>query len=90
MKDIKIDDIIEQPEKVIFDKIETRIIIYSRIISPDDITSNNFITLEEISNKFPNTCIEVKMESGISGRIYRYNNYNDKKWQLVGYTIGYA
>lgn len=47
------------------------------------------ITLDDISKKYPDVKIVI-FESCLAGAVYRYNNYNDKKWYKVGETMGYA
>ena len=79
---------IDKPEDCWFDIFEVKIIrnnmLYGVAINDD------FVTLKQISDEHPEDCITVIAESPLSGAIYRYNNYNDKKWQLIGNMIGYA
>ena len=79
---------IDKPEECWFDAIEIKVIrnniLYGININKD------FITLKEISDKHPEECITVIAESPLSGAIYRYNNYGNKEWQLIGSMIGYA
>lgn len=79
---------IDEPEECWFDAIEVKIIrnniLYGANIEKD------FITLKEISDEHPEECITVIAESPLSGAIYRYNNYSNKEWQLIGSMIGYA
>ena len=80
---------IDKPEECWFDQAEVKIIIDDTIYT--NVTSDDFITLQEIANIFPkNCCITVIAESPLSGAIYRYNNYGKKEWQLVGTMLGYA
>lgn len=80
---------IDKPEECWFDQIEVKIIIDNTTYT--NITSDDFITLQEIANIFPkNSCITVIAESPLSGAIYRYNNYGKNEWQLIGIMLGYA
>ena len=84
-----IGQIIDKPEECWFDQVEVKIIVDNTIFT--NVTSDDFITLKEIANIFHNkNCITVIAESPLSGTIYRYNNYGDKKWQLIGTMLGYA
>ena len=80
--------IIKEPENCWFDAIEVRIIMEKRLyyLGPEV----DFITLKEISDKHPDNSITVIAEGPLSGAIYRYNNYGDKEWQLIGNMFGYA
>lgn len=83
-----IGQIIKNPEECWFDAVEVKVIrnniLYGINIKKD------FITLKEISDKHPDSCITVIAESALSGAIYRYNNYGKQEWQLVGTMLGYA
>lgn len=83
-----IGQIIDKPEECWFDAVEVKIIrnniLYSINIEKD------FISLKEISDEKPNECITVIAESPLSGAIYRYNNYGNGEWQLIGTMLGYA
>lgn len=83
-----IGQIIDKPEELWFDAVEVRVIrndiLYGINIDKD------FITLKEISDEHPDKCMTVIAESPLSGAIYRYNNYGNKEWQLVGTMLGYA
>lgn len=83
-----IGQIIDKPEECWFDIFEVKVIknnkLYGVAIKED------FVTLKQISDESPEECITVIAESPLSGTIYRYNNYGDKKWQLIGTMLGYA
>ena len=83
-----IGQIIDKPEECWFDIFEVKVIknnkLYGVAINKD------FVTLKQISDESPEECITVIAESPLSGTIYRYNNYGDKKWQLIGTMLGYA
>lgn len=83
-----IGQIIDKPEECWFDIFEVNVIknnkLYGVAINED------FVTLKQISDESPEECITVIVESPLSGTIYRYNNYGDKKWQLIGTMLGYA
>ena len=83
-----IGQIIDKPEECWFDIFEVSVIknnkLYGVAINED------FVTLKQISDESPEECITVIAESPLSGTIYRYNNYGDKKWQLIGTMLGYA
>lgn len=83
-----IGQIIDKPEECWFDIFEVKVIknnkLYGVAINED------FVTLKQISDESPEECITVIAESPLSGTIYRYNNYGDKKWQLIGTMLGYA
>lgn len=83
-----IGQIIDKPEECWFDIFEVKVIknnkLYGIAINED------FVTLKQISDESPEECITVIAESPLSGTIYRYNNYGDKKWQLIGIMLGYA
>lgn len=76
---------------------QTRIIVDDKIIDNEKLKwrpeSNGGIelTLNEIANQI-NTMdvIYVWVESGLSGRIFLYNNQDDNKWYEHGTTKGYA
>ena len=87
----EIGDFIENPEEYWFDILEVKILRFEELISIRAFGSDrDFISLKEISDKYPNECLTVIAESPLKGEIYRYNNYGDKEWQLVGKMIGYA
>jgi hypothetical protein len=76
----------------------TRIIVDDKIIDNEKLKwrpeSNGGIelTLNEIADQI-NTMgiiIYVWVESGLSGRIFLYNNHDDNKWYEHGTTRGYA
>lgn len=79
---------IDKPEECWFDIFEVKVIknnkLYGVAINED------FVTLKQISDESPEECITVIAESPLSGAIYRYNNYGDKEWQLIGTMLGYA
>lgn len=79
---------IDKPEECWFDIFEVKIIkndkLYGVAINKD------FVTLKQISDESPEQCITVIAESPLSGAIYRYNNYGNKEWQLIGTMLGYA
>ena len=50
----------------------------------------NYLTLKEIQEQLNGLCIRVISDSGLEGKIYEYENYNDDKWYLYGITKGYA
>lgn len=83
-----IGQIINTPEECYFDIFEVKVIrnniLYGVAINED------FVSLKQISDENPEECITVIAESPLSGAIYRYNNYGDKKWQLIGTMLGYA
>ena len=83
-----IGQIIDKPEECWFDIFEVKVIknnkLYGVAINED------FVTLKQISDESPEECITVIAESPLSGTIYRYNNYGDKKWQLIGTMLGYV
>lgn len=84
-----IGQIIKKPEECWFDSLETKIIANNTLFT--NLTSDEFITLEEIANILHNQgCITVIAESPLSGTIYRYNNYGKQEWQLIGTMLGYA
>lgn len=83
-----IGQIIDKPEECWFDSIEVKIIKDNKLYSTE--TTEDFISLKEISDKAPEECITVIAESSLSGAIYRYNNYHNKEWQLIGTMLGYA
>ena len=74
--------------EIFLEKFEVKVIknnkLYGVAINED------FVTLKQISDESPEECITVIAESPLSGTIYRYNNYGDKKWQLIGTMLGYA
>lgn len=80
--------IIDKPEDCWFDIVEVKIIIDNNLYGID--SEKDFITLKDIADKKPNNCITVIAESPLSGAIYRYNNYGNKEWQLIGTMLGYA
>ena len=86
--DKSIGQIIDNPEECWFDIFEVKVIkndkLYGVAINED------FVTLKQISDEDPENCITVIAESPLSGAIYRYNNYRDKKWQLIGTMMGYC
>lgn len=43
-----------------------------------------------VENGYKNGTILVINETGLSGQIYRYNNYHNKEWMLIGQMGGYA
>ena len=73
------------------------IIVNDRIISNDELKWKKTddggleLTLKEIASQI-NTeeAITVWVELGNKGKIYKYNNYGDKKWYQHGLTRGYA
>lgn len=75
----------------------TRIIVNDKIIDNESLIwkheSNGGIelTLNQIAEQI-NTpgIIYVWIESGLSGEIYMYGNYNNKKWNKHGTTKGFA
>lgn len=83
-----IGQIIDKPEECWFDIFEVKVIknnkLYGVAINED------FVSLKQISDESPEECITVIVESPLSGTIYRYNNYGDKKWQLIGTMLEYA
>ena len=83
-----IGQIINNPEECYFDIFEVKVIrnniLYEVAINED------FVSLKQISDENPEECITVIAESPLSGAIYRYNNYGDKKWQLIGTILGYV
>lgn len=82
---------IKKPEKYWFDILEVKILSFEELISIRVFGNDkDFISLKEISDKYPNECITVIHESPLSGKVYRYNNYGNKEWQLVGTMLGYA
>lgn len=83
-----IGQMIDKPEECWFDSIEVKIIKDSKLYSAG--TTEDFISLKEISDKAPEECITVIAESHLSGAIYRYNNYGKNEWQLIGTMLGYA
>ena len=86
--DKSIGQIIDHPEECWFDIFEVKVIkndkLYGVAINED------FVTLKQISDEDPENYITVIAESPLSGEIYRYNNYGDKKWQLIGTMMGYC
>lgn len=83
-----IGQIIDKPEECWFDKIEVKVMKNDTLHKVD--INDDFITLKQISDSDPDACITVIAESPLSGAIYRYNNYGNKKWQLIGTMLGYA
>lgn len=83
-----IGQIIKKPEECYFDIFEVKVIrnniLYGVAINED------FVSLKQISDESPEECITVIAESPLSGAIYRYNNYGNKEWQLIGTMLGYA
>lgn len=79
---------IDKPEDCWFDEIEVKIIKNNKLYGVA--TREDFVNLKQISDEDPENCITVIAESTLSGAIYRYNNYNNKEWQLVGTMLGYA
>ena len=79
---------IDKPEECWFDIFEVKIIknemLYGITIKED------FINLKQIADTDPENCLTVIAEGPLSGAIYRYNNYGDKEWHLVGTMMGYA
>ena len=98
-----IGQVIEEPEIIEFEDIECKVIIHNKLFTGWVIANDlgivseqeypRFISLSQIAdyikiNKF-GSCIVIA-ESPLSGAIYRYNNYGEKEWQLVGTMLGYA
>lgn len=79
---------IDKPEDCWFDEFEVKIIKNNKLYGVA--TREDFVNLKQISDEDPENCITVIAESTLSGAIYRYNNYNNKEWQLVGTMLGYA
>lgn len=79
---------IDKPEECWFDIFEVKVIKNEMLYG---ITTNeDFINLKQIADTDPDNCITVIAESPLSGAIYRYNNYGNKEWQLIGTMLGYA
>ena len=53
------------------------------------ITLNDCLEIAK-KNGFKNGTITVLSESYLQGEIYRYNNYNDKEWNIIGNLAGFA
>lgn len=83
-----IGQIIDKPEECWFDIFEVKVIKNNKLY--EVAINEDFVTLKQISDESPEECITVIAESPLSGTIYRYNNYGDKKWQLIGTMLGYA
>lgn len=83
-----IGQIIDKPEECWFNIFEVKVIKNHMLYGVA--TNEDFVTLKQISDESPEDCITVIAESPLSGAIYRYNNYGDKKWQLIGTMLGYA
>ena len=79
---------IDKPEECWFDIFEVKLIknemLYGITIKED------FINLKQIADTDPENCMTVIAEGPLSGAIYRYNNYGDKEWYLIGTMMGYA
>lgn len=79
---------IDNPEECWFDIFEVKLIknemLYGITINED------FINLKQIADTDPENCLTVIAEGPLSGAIYRYNNYGDKEWHLIGTMMGYA
>ncbi len=79
---------IDKPEECWFDIFEVKIIknemLYGITIKED------FINLKQIADTDPENCLTVIAEGPLSGAIYRYNNYGNKEWHLIGTMMGYA
>lgn len=81
--------IIKEPEECWFDSVEVKIIRNNTLYRIVDI-KKDFVTLKELSDKYPEECFTVIAESPLSGAIYRYNNNGKHEWQLIGTMYGYA
>lgn len=82
--------IIDKPEECWFDAIEVKVIWDGTLYNISSNSKEDFVNLKQIADKFGNKCITVIAESPLSGAIYRYNNYGEKEWQLIGIMYGYA
>lgn len=80
--------IIDKPEDCWFDIFEVKVIRENKLYGVA--INDDFVTLKQISDEYPEECITVIAESPLSGAIYRYNNYRNKEWQLIGIMMGYA
>ena len=55
--------------------------------------TDSFLSLNDCLDKIDYDgygVVTVIIEEPTSGKVYRYNNYNDKKWYNHGTTNGYA
>lgn len=89
---MKLNDVVDENTIIIKEGCMIYSFIMNRII--DNLTWNkgenfDYLTLKEIADQ---VCLPVRVisDSGLDGKIYEYNNYNDKKWYLYGITKGYA
>ena len=85
--------LIEHPDKVEFTDGFLTIITHEHDFewSVDKLFLSEFetTTLQDIADDYPTVEILIA-ENPLSGKIYRFNNYNDDKWYETGNTDGYA
>ncbi len=89
---MKLNDVVDENTIIIKESCMIYTFIMNRII--DNLTWNKgenfyYLTLKEIADQV-GFSVRVISDSGSEGKIYEYNNYNDKKWYLYGITKGYA
>lgn len=88
LADKSIGQTIDKPEECWFDIFEVKVIKNNKLYGVA--INDDFVNLKRISDEDPDNCITVIAESPLSGAIYRYNNNNQKEWQLIGTMLGYA
>lgn len=89
---------IENPEEVLIEKgcafvktILNEIMDLSQVPSEYDETEYpSLISLKTIEEHIKCPCYEVIYETPMGGYIYRYNNYGNKEWIIVGVMYGFA
>jgi hypothetical protein len=56
--------------------------------------ADKFISLDELLTYLncveENDVVTVIIDDILDGKVYQYNNYNDKCWYVYGTTMGYA
>ena len=58
-------------------------------IEPDHIVTLDMIR-KQIESRYGKILIIVIAESPLHGEIFRYGNYEDKRWGQIGKNCGYA
>lgn len=91
----KLGEKIKEPNKVIMNLAEVYCydFINGRLSLKELVNlyqERGYITLEDISNLYPDSCYKVINETALGGEIYRYNNYGNKEWIKIGEMYGYA